>query len=68
MERWTGMGLQWISAESRHRHMSHKSAVFLPQWSAALLSVRWALGEKQVAFTRYCQKASSRYRQISGKR
>ena len=52
MERWTGMGLQWISAESRHRHMSHKSAVFLPQWSAALLSVRWALGEKQVAFTR----------------
>ena len=40
------MGLQWISAESRHRHMSHKSAVFLLRRSAALLSVRWALGEK----------------------
>lgn len=40
------MGLQRLSAESRHRHMSHKSAVFLPQWSAALLSVRWALNGK----------------------
>ena len=52
MEVDAGMGLQWISAESRHRHMSHKSAVFLLQWSTALLSVRWTLGEKQVAFTR----------------
>ena len=26
--------------------MSHKSTVFLLQWRAALLSVRWALGEK----------------------
>ena len=40
------MGLQWISVESRHRHMSHKSAAFLLRRSAALLSVRWALGEK----------------------
>ena len=40
------MGLQWLSAESRHHHMSHKSTVFLPQWSAALLSVRWTLSGK----------------------
>ena len=46
MERWAGMGLQWISAESKHRHMSHKSAAFLLRRSADLLSVRWALGEK----------------------
>lgn len=46
MEGYAGTGLQWISAESKHRHMSHKSAAFLLRRSAALLSVRWTLGEK----------------------
>ena len=46
MEGYAGVGLQWISAESRHRHMSHKSAVFLLRRSAALLCVRWALNGK----------------------
>lgn len=45
-EGYAGAGLQWLSAESKHRRMSHKSAVFLLQWSAALLSVRWALNGK----------------------
>ena len=40
------MDLQQLSAESKHRHMSHKSTVFLLQWRAALLSVRWALNGK----------------------
>ena len=40
------MGLQQLSAESKQRHMSHKSAVFFLQWSIALLSVRWSLGKK----------------------
>lgn len=26
---YAGAGLQWLSAESKHRRMSHKSAVFL---------------------------------------
>jgi hypothetical protein len=40
------MGLQWISAESRHRHMSHKSAAFLLRRSVTLLCARWTLSEK----------------------
>ena len=46
MEGYAGMGLQQLSAESKQRHMSHKSAVFFLQWSIALLSVRWSLGKK----------------------
>ena len=41
------MGLQWISAESKHRHMSHKSAAFLLRRSAALLCVRWHLAKNK---------------------
>lgn len=40
------MGLQRLSAESKHRRMSHKSAVFLLRRSATLPCARWALGEK----------------------
>lgn len=40
------MGLQRLSAESKHRHMSHKSAVFLLRWSATLPCAQWSLGEK----------------------
>ena len=40
------MGLQWLSAESKHRHMSHKSTFFYFGEASLLLSVRWALSEK----------------------
>ena len=46
MEGYAGAGLQWLSAESRHRLMSHKSTVFYFREASLLLSARWALGEK----------------------
>ena len=40
------MGLQRLSAESKHRHMSHKSAAFLLRRSVTLLCARWTLNGK----------------------
>ena len=46
MEGYAGMGLQQLSAESKHRHMSHKSTAFYFGEASLLLSVRRALGKK----------------------
>lgn len=40
------MSLQWLSAESRHRRISHGSAAFLLRRSVTLLCARWTLNEK----------------------
>lgn len=45
------MGLQWLSAESRHRHMSHKSAAFYFGEVSLYLVSGGHSAKKQVAIT-----------------